>query len=243
MFNRWFIVAVLLVTIGSLVFVIYQDSRDRSGTDLNNQTPPADDYKKAGEPTEPSKIDYERVAYVITVLDTLKNPREKLPYLGELVMRYSDAGQFGNAAVYAQNRAVITGEAHDWKEAGDLYLEQVRRGVEEEISKNTGKKAESMYIEALERKPGDTDLKTDLAVVYMSLLKPDKSYETLMQVLEKEPDHIRANFNAGVLLHQMGNTEQSISYFDRATVLADEETHWKEMIQGYLNQYHQEIYH
>ena len=240
-FNRWFLWIILLGTLVALTGAILWDSRVRDQQSFDDTIAMESQVDEAGT-RELDDTDNRRVSYVRSVLDTLQHDRARLPYYGELIRIYSDSGFYFEAAGFAEKRAEATGRSGDWKEAAGLYFDVVRQNRDEEIANRSARKAESMYIKALDYRPGDPDLKTDLAVVYMSLLKPEKSYEILNKVLENYPDHLRANFNIGVLLHQMGNADQSIAFFDRSLELAAD-PEWKTLVQDYLDRHHHELHH
>jgi len=241
MFNRRFFAGIALLTLGGLVLVIYLDSRDRSHN-VTADPVSMESTVSSAEKVVLEEMDLERIEYVTSILDTLGNRRARLPFYGELIRLYSESGRNFEAAGYAETMAEATDEPMDFKVAADLYFEAAQAAGNENKTELAAQKAELLYEKALDRSPGDPDIKTDLAVVYMSRLKPDRSYDMLTRVLEKDPEHIRANFNAGVLLHQMGNPDESIPFFDRSMVLA-ENSEWEAVVQRYLDQYHHEIYH
>ncbi|MDG5766546.1 hypothetical protein QA596_03630 [Balneolales bacterium ANBcel1] len=240
MFNRWFILVVLGVTITALAFVIYWDSRSPG----DSETYKADSGEIRGNVAEPSppSIDEQRVGYIHSVLDTLQRSRTRLPYYGELIRIYTDAGLPDSAAEYAARRARLTEDREDYILAAGLYFEAAGKEEGDTAIKSLAQKAESLYIKALEAGPEDPGLRTDLAAVYLSLLMPEKAYEALDKALETDPGSIRAHFNMAVLLHQTGNTDESVAYFDKTLSLA-ENSEWEQVVQGYLDRYHHELFH
>jgi len=61
--------------------------------------------------------------------------------------------------------------------------------------------AQMWYERALEQGGGDSNVMTDLAVVYRNLKKPERSLALLDSVLSEEPDHWQALYNRVVVLH------------------------------------------
>ncbi len=248
MFNRWFLVVVTLATFTALALAIFMDSRDPAGQQYQfNERPDGmagaeTSYGRADAPARLGPDDQERIAYVTSVLDTLSLERARLPYYGELIRIYSGTGHFGPAAIWAGERARQTGLHSDLIHAAELHLSAMQQKNEEHLIKEEAKKAKEMYINALALKPDDPDVLTDLAVVYMSLLLPETSHSMLEQALRIDPDHVRANFNMGVLLHQMGNIGESVPFFDRSLMLSDD-PEWEAVVQGYLDRHHNELYH
>lgn len=245
MFNRWFLLTVGILTIGSLVLAIWLDTREVSE---RHDTPAIENNVMTGSAgqgeaqAELHASDHDRLSYVRDVLDTLQNQRARLPYYGELIRIYSNAGIFEQAADWAHRRALLTDYVGDWKEAGSFYLEALRTGYDEEHREEMASQALNMYDNARENDPDNPDILTDLSVVHMVMLKPERSYQLLIEVLDSHPDHLRANFNIGVLLHQMGNAGQSVAFLNKSLALADD-SEWEEVIQSYLDRHHDEIYH
>ncbi len=248
MFNRVFLAVVSLLTISALVLVIYLDSMESAGPYKSAQNAAPDrtvNDVPSGMTEAPASLQPEerdRIAYVTSVLDTLALQRARLPYYGELIRIYSGAGHYRDAARWGARRARVTGAHADYLHAAELHMAAARQKNEKERIKEEAKKAEEMYIRALKLKPDDPDVLTDLAVVYMSLLQPDASYSMLEQALRVDPDHVRASFNMGVLMHQLGNISESIPFFERSLMLS-EDPEWEAVVQGYLDRHHHELYH
>lgn len=70
--------------------------------------------------------------------------------------------------------------------------------------------AREWYEKALEERPGDPDVLTDLAIVYRSLHRHEESLANLRRAVEVEPDHWQAWYNTVVVLHtDMGRTDEA----------------------------------
>jgi tetratricopeptide (TPR) repeat protein len=246
MFNRWFLAAVSLVTIAALLLVIYLDSKGPAGPESmagEVETTHALTDSRERMPKELDPDQRQRAAYVASVLDTLTADRARLPYYGELIRIYTGSARFTEAARWAGERALRTGTYADYVHAAELHVAAMQQKNDEDQIKEEAKKAKEMYIYALGLKSDDPDILTDLAVVYMSLLQPESSYSMLERALKADPEHLRANFNMGVLLHQMGNIAESIPFLDRSLMLADDDPEWETLVRGYLDRHHLELYH
>ncbi len=251
MFNRWFLSAVMVAAVGGLALVIYLDSGKDAAEDEyaapSNHGMVGTSAETAGNKQDKTSIsltaaDQQRVTYIMAVLDTLSLPRARLPYYGELILMHTAAGIYSEAASWAERRAHQTNSLPDYIHAGSLYFSAVQQKNDHMRIKESANMAKEMYIKALELQPDDPDILTDLAVVYMSLLQPDRSYLMLEKALRADPDHLRANFNTGVLLHYIGNPRESIPFFDRSLDLA-ENTDFEMVVQEYLDRHHHDFYH
>lgn len=267
MFNRWFIAILSIITVCGLLLVIFIDQHkvhphETPSIDATEPIGASDDvnndvYVQENLHTEQSRvtsysdrpadrtlsgITEDRRNYMLDVLDTLEDERSRLPYMGELIRLYSHASMYAEASHWAAERARQTREFSDYIHSAELAMAHFQQGINVEIRNGAAILAKEMYISALELDSKNPEVLTDLAVVYMSLLQPEKSYETLTRALNADSGHVRAHFNTGVLLHQMGNASESIPFFERALRLA-RDPEWETRIQEYLDRHHTELYH
>ncbi len=261
MFNRWFLAIVSILTVCGLLLVIFFDRRADSTSDVppigaeddvhadapsrvnpHTEQPRIAPYTEQPVRSTLSQTAEDRRDYILAVLDTLAVERTRLPYMGELIRLYSDASMYADASHWAAKRARQTREFSDYIHSAELAMAHFQQENNEEHRNGAAILAKEMYISALELEPENPDVLTDLAAVYMSLLQPEKSYETLIRALNADAGHVRAHFNTGVLLHQMGNASESIPFFERALRLT-RDPEWEARIQGYLDRHHTELYH
>ena len=251
MWNRWFLMAAIAMLTLLLGLLIYFDSREKLYPDEASAVPTALGLSEgisststdgSGYAPRLSENDMQRIAYVHSVLDTLNSLRSRLPYFGELIHIHKRAGQYQKAAYYSAERAVLTDEAGDWLQAGTLKMQAVRSAADGQLVEQGAALALEYFGHALRLSPDDPDISTDLAVVHMSLLKPERSLQILRDVIEKHPEHVRATFNMAVLMHQTGRTEESVAYFERALALS-EDGEWARRVQLYLDDFHHHTLH
>lgn len=256
MWNRWFLMAVVAILTLLLGLLIYIDSRQEvysgQASSANRSTTgaaqgyTADGIASANRPSGQhprlSDDDQQRIDYVSSVLDTLHAPRARLPYYGELIHVYERAGYYDRAAAYSADRAAATDESGDWLQAGTLMMQSVRATNDDEQVQQGALKALEYFGQALRLRPDDPDISTDLAVVHMSLLQPERSLQILREVIQAHPEHVRATFNMAVLMHQTGRTEESVAYFERTLALA-ENGEWAQRVQAYLDDFHHHTHH
>lgn len=96
------------------------------------------------------------------------------------------------AAHIAQVRGEIArnpDEALNWIHLGNLYFDA-----------HNATEAITAYTRALELKPGDTDVMTDLGTMYRLAGQTQQALDVYDQVLTLNPDHQNARFNKGVTL-------------------------------------------
>jgi cytochrome c-type biogenesis protein CcmH/NrfG len=52
-------------------------------------------------------------------------------------------------------------------------------------------------------------------------VNPMRAIDEINHVLEQDPDHLQANFNRGIMLAQIGRTDQALEQFERVLSLAE----------------------
>ena len=68
----------------------------------------------------------------------------------------------------------------------------------------------------------DLDVRTDLATAYLNDgQNPMQAVETVKEVLAEDPDHVRANFNFGLMLAQINRADQAQEQFEKVIALTE----------------------
>ncbi len=137
----------------------------------------------------------------------------------ELVRLYAAAERFDLAAAEQKRLAEQTGTEQDWVLAGNLYYDWMERQPPATRA-IFAKQAIAAYQKALEINPDNLDVRTDMAIAYM--YDPDNPMKAIQEtnaVLERDPNHIQANFNRGIMLMQINRVEQAIAQFEKVKTL------------------------
>lgn len=125
------------------------------------------------------------------------------------------ATRFDLAAVAQEELARETRSEPDWALAGNLYydsMELAPLGSAERIA--FAKKAIASYQETLAINPENLDVRTDMAIAYLS--DPDNPMAAIQEtqaVLERDSLHVQANFNRGVMLLQINRRGEAVAQF------------------------------
>jgi cytochrome c-type biogenesis protein CcmH/NrfG len=77
----------------------------------------------------------------------------------------------------------------NWISLGHLYYDS-----------NKPEKAIGAYTKSLEFHSGDSNLLTDLGVMYRRTKQPEKALESFNQAIAKDPSHLPSRFNKGIVL-------------------------------------------
>ncbi|MDO8847412.1 MAG: PIN domain-containing protein [Coriobacteriia bacterium] len=102
------------------------------------------------------------------------------------------------------------------------------------------------YTRYLESEPDDTDVRTDMAVLYFYIGETDRAIQEASQVIEADPGHPQANFNLGVFYWRGRSDYEAASrqFITVIDLLADSSEPHDELIdadaRGYLQTIKQE---
>jgi cytochrome c-type biogenesis protein CcmH/NrfG/ribosomal protein L40E len=216
------LVGVAVVAVLALFF-ISQISRDSAPAEpqqaANTAAPPP-------APATPTVLPDEVLAEVERLegeIEAAATEEERLEKQEQLAGLYAQAGVFDRAAAVQQEVAEARQTALAWADAGSLYLAHMLRTQGDDRVDYAQRAAEN-YERSLELDPDDLDVKTDLATAYLNdATNPMRAVEVVKEVLETNPDHVRANFNYGLMLAQINRVDQAQTQFEKVVNLTDPE--------------------
>ncbi len=97
---------------------------------------------------------------------------------------------------------------YDW----GIYLAFQKREASEAIARFN--QAVIHYKKALEEKPDDPNVRTDMAVALYYTGKSEEALKELKKVMEKHPDHEPSFFNYASMLEKVGRREEAIKAWE-----------------------------
>ena len=215
----------VVVTVGSilLVLVLYtvtEVSKQRTGgsnVQMQSQT--------EAEPAIANQADQVPADLVVQAnairqaADSLSGAA-KAARLAELVNLYLMQGFLPQAAAAQADVAAEIGTAQAWADAGNLSYQAMQR-AEGALKITYANQAIEAYGKSLEIDPNDLDVRTDMATAHLATNNPMEGVRQIRDVLDRNPDHVQANFNYGVMLSMIGRTDQSIVQFERVMALVE----------------------
>lgn len=146
---------------------------------------------------------------------------ERVQKQADLVRLYVQAAAFPQAARVQEAAAEEEQTALAWADAGSFYLAAMLR-TEGPERVALAQRSAAAYERSLELDPSDLDVKTDLATAYLNDTRnPMLAVETVKEVLAEEPDHVRANFNYGLMLAQINRMPQAAEQFEKVVALTE----------------------
>ena len=166
----------------------------------------------------------EQVAQLEKAISEASDEDARIAHMRELVIAYAQAGLFVRAAELQKQIAEQLDTPEAWAMVGHLYYDGMLQSQGERRVR-MAREAVAAYQRSLELNPDNLDVRTDMAVAYLNI--PDKPMEAIRQiniVLERNPDHLQANFNKGIMLAQIGRVEQAIAHFEKVKQLSSPES-------------------
>jgi len=141
------------------------------------------------------------------------NTEKKLIFADSLSAYYRKVQQYDSAAHYKEYAAEIAPNEARWVSAGNGY-EEAFNFAEGEKRKVYLEKAQSYFKKVLDLNPKNLEVKSKLAMTYVSGEQPMKGVGLLREVLKDDPDNQTAIFNLGILSVQSRQFEKALERFD-----------------------------
>ncbi|WP_254082455.1 tetratricopeptide repeat protein [Dawidia cretensis] len=123
---------------------------------------------------------------------------------------YRIAGKFDSAAWFSEEAAKFFNTTGSWIEAGDDYYQAFGFATEEAKQNRLAGKAQELYKKVLDENPKNLDVKTKLAMTYLSSTNPMQGIMLLREVLAEDPKNELALYNMGMLSIQSGQHEKAV---------------------------------
>jgi outer membrane protein len=196
--------AVLVVTLFLLPRVVVDNDSEIAAT-------PADSVSKSVEmhadvPAEVvSGIKNLRALYAAGS----KNEKNAI-FADSLANLYAIAGKFDSSAWYAEEASKFFNTTESWIKAGDQYYQAYSFALDATRQAQFATRAQAFYNMVLAKNPDNLEVKTKLAMTYLTDASPMKAITTLREVLEKDPKNELALYNMGMLSIQSQQYERAI---------------------------------
>ena len=145
----------------------------------------------------------------INSLDSV-NFRTFADSLAEIYLQYQ---KLDSSAKYFE-LAYASGDVEDMKAIGDRYYEAFQFAIEKEKANYLAEKTREYYNKVLQGNPDNLEIRTNMAMTYLSSDNPMQGIMMLREVIEKDPDNVQALFNLGILSYQTGQYDKAIERFE-----------------------------
>jgi tetratricopeptide (TPR) repeat protein len=131
-------------------------------------------------------------------------------FADSLANLYEIAGKFDSAAWFAEEASKFFNTTGSRIKAGNEYYQAYTFAVDLDKQKHFAGKAQQFYKEVLEESPKNLEVKTKLAMTYLSSASPMQGISLLREVLAEDPKNELALFNMGMLSIQSGQHEKAV---------------------------------
>ncbi|RAW03230.1 tetratricopeptide repeat protein [Pseudochryseolinea flava] len=134
---------------------------------------------------------------------------------------YREAGKFDSSAWFAEDAAKFYGTPGSWTKAGDQYYEAYTFAVDAKKQGMLARKAQDIYKQVLAENPKNLDVKTKLAMTYMTEA-PMQGVALLREILEVDPTHEEALYNLGMLSVQSRQYDKAVGHLEKLIKISPE---------------------
>lgn len=156
----------------------------------------------------------ERIASLAVKLESEENKEEISSLADLLAEEYTQAGKFDSAAYFLEQAAIKIDDAEHWEKAGTAYYEAYTFALNEQKIALLAEKTRSYLNKVLDKDPSRLDLKTKVAMTYVSSNNPMQGITMLREILEEDPTNEDGLFNMGVLSMQSGQYKRAAERFE-----------------------------
>src|SRR5690606_27269000 len=168
------------------------------------------------------------IADLRSALEASTEQEKSAIFADSLADQYKLAGKFDSAAYFAGEAASFFNTPESWIRAGDKYYEAYTFALDAARQGEMAAKAQEFYGKVLASDPDNLDVKTRLAMTYLSSENPMQGISMLREVLATDPENREALFNMGMLAIQSGQFDLAVGRFE--TLIRVDSTH----LQGQL---------
>ncbi len=148
------------------------------------------------------------------IVENASTSEDKLASATVLAEMYIELGKFDSAAYYYGVIAEETGLPADIEQAGDAHYEAFTFALDPEKVAYLAEETRSYFNTILEDNPGRLDIKTKVAMTYVSSSNPMQGITMLRGILEEDPQNEEALFNMGILSMQSGQYKRATERFE-----------------------------
>ena len=140
---------------------------------------------------------------------------EKVGFAQVLAGIYQEEGLFDSAAYYWSGAAdLMPSNMFLAEEAGKANYEAFTFALDKTKVESLAEKTRLYLTKVLEKDPKRLDLKTKIAMTYVSSSNPMQGITMLREVLEQDPQNEDGLFNMGVLSMQSGQYKRAVERFE-----------------------------
>jgi outer membrane protein len=152
----------------------------------------------------------ERIRHFRLQFATGSEKEKNAIFADSLANLYRAASQFDSAAWFAEEAAKFFNTTESRVKAGDNYYQAYTLALDQSKQKVYAAKAQELYGRVLRTNPANLEVKTKMAMTYLTSASPMQGITMLREVLAQDPTNELALFNMGMLSIQSGQYDRAI---------------------------------
>jgi tetratricopeptide (TPR) repeat protein len=145
-----------------------------------------------------------------TLFVTSTEKEKNAIFADSLETLYRLANRFDSAAWFAEEASKFFNNKESWIKTGDDYYQAYTLALDQSKQKMLAGKAQEFYGKVLNEDPVNLEVKTKMAMTYLTSPNPMQGITMLREVLAKDPKNELALFNMGMLSIQSGQYERAV---------------------------------
>jgi tetratricopeptide (TPR) repeat protein len=131
-------------------------------------------------------------------------------FADSLAILYKEAGRFDSAAWFAEEESTFLNTPESFLKAGNSYYDAFTFAVNPQKQKELAAKVQLFFGKVLAVQPANLEVKTRLAMTYVSSSSPMRGILMLREVLAQDPKNESALYSMGMLSVQSGQFDRAI---------------------------------
>lgn len=202
----------LIAVLYSLPTVVVDNDNDEvviDENDLGNSPGMISQHSPSLSPEAQSMIDRLKGE-----MESEENKEKFAIFADSTALIFEDKGKFDSAAYFYGLAADNLPSAQRWETAGNAFYEAFGFSMDETKTQDLATKTRFYLNKVIDANPNRLDLKTKVAMTYISSANPMQGITMLREILEEDPKNESALFNMGVLSMQSGQYLRAVERFE-----------------------------
>ncbi|AWW30891.1 peptidase [Echinicola strongylocentroti] len=209
------LVVVVIVAIGILYSLprVVVDNEENS-ENIGQEDVAASDSVVQAHDVQLPETERGTVSGLIANLEKAESKEKFTIFADSLAAFYQKAGMYDSAAYYLGSGAEQFSDLALKEKAGNAYYEAYGFAMDQGKMNDLAEKTRHYLNQVLEANPERLDLKTKVAMTYVSSSNPMQGIMMIREVLEEDPQNEEAIYNMGVLSMQSGQYKRAVERFE-----------------------------
>lgn len=216
--SQLILIALGIIAIGGLyvlpTVVVDNESKGDDFSQENDSTSPSSTETVAMHEAELSPDQRLRINTLKLQIAENSSKEEVKSSTEEMAAIYQELGKYDSAGYYLSLVADQQSSVELAEKAGKAYYEAFSFALDPEKVIYTAEQTRKYLNQVLEKDPTRLDLKTKVAMTYVSSSNPMQGITMLREILEQDPQNEDGLFNMGVLSMQSGQYKRAAERFE-----------------------------